>query len=58
MQNFFIFLFHVLQCCTVLFTGTDLDNAADVVYEDLAVSDMTGIKSFFHNINHTLNRNL
>ena len=52
------FLFYILQCRKVFFARTDFDNFINIVYENLAVSDMPCKQSFFCCRYHILYRNL
>ena len=43
-------LLHVLQGCEVFFAGTNLYYFVNVVYEDLAIADMSGVQSLLGSI--------
>ena len=51
-------LLYVLQCSVVLFSGTDLDDPAYVVDEDLTVTDVSRIKDFLGLLDDRLNGDL
>ena len=42
----------VLKCFESFFTGTDLNNIFDIIYEYLAVTILAGMKNFFSSVNN------
>ena len=51
-------LLNILQCIVTFLAGTNLHNVFYIVYEDLPIADMTGIKNFLCSVNNTPHRNL
>ena len=51
-------LLHVLQSCEVFFAGTNLYYFVNVVYEDLAIADMSGVQSLLGSIDDCAYGNL
>jgi hypothetical protein len=51
-------LLNVCQCRRVFFTRADLDDLRYIVYEDLAISDMSGVKRLLGGLDHGVNRDL
>ena len=51
-------LLNILKCIVIFFAGTNLYNLVNVVYEDLTITDMSGVQSLLGSFNNILNRNL
>ena len=50
------YLFVILQCSESDFTGSDLYYVLDVVYEDLTVTDMTGVEGLLSCLDYLFDR--
>ena len=51
------FLFYILQCIRIFFTGADFYDSVNIVYKDLAIADMSGIQNFLCSFDDLIDRN-
>ena len=52
------FLFYILQCIRIFFTGADFYDSVNIVYKNLAIADVTGKEYLLCSCNDGINRDL